>query len=106
MYAQIIEVIGKDREPVCVMVGIPCGIGSNISKTMEDSDKLDKVVAAFYEALRLFPAGALMIRETTEDTILNIPNPPEIGGTKAVPLRKGSQVTVDMVGVRTYLHHF
>ena len=61
---------------------------------------MDKVLGAFYEALRMFPSGAIMIRESIEDTVLRVPNPPEVGGEKAIVMPKGSQVTIDMVGVR------
>lgn len=66
-------------------------------------EKLDKVTGAFLEALRMFPAAALMIREATEDTILTIPNLPGESGPKPCAMPKGSQVTIDVVGVRKYL---
>lgn len=69
-------------------------------QTFEDYDKLDKVLGAFYEALRMFPSGAVMIREAIEDTVLHIPNPPGTDGEKVLAMPKGSQVTIDMVGVR------
>ena len=69
-------------------------------KTFDQLEKLDKVTGAFYEALRLFPSGALMIREAIEDTVLHVPNPPEVGGERALAMPKGSQVAIDMVGVR------
>ena len=42
-----------------------------------------------------------MIREAIEDTVLRVPNPPDIEGDRVVVMPKGSQVTIDMVGVRT-----
>lgn len=52
----------------------------------------------------LFPlaAGHILIREAYEDTVLQIPNPPGQDGTTALPVPKGMQVIVDMIGVRTY----
>jgi hypothetical protein len=77
------------------------------------------VLAAFYEALRLFrtynltlvnvlsisadadsASGYIMIREAFEDTVLEIPNPHGEEGSKIVPVPKGTQVLVDMIGVR------
>ncbi|RDB29811.1 hypothetical protein Hypma_014185 [Hypsizygus marmoreus] len=80
---QILSVVGLDRDP-----------------TFDDYSKLDKVLAVFYEALRMFPAGNLLIREATEDTVLQIPNPPGQEGTTAFPVPKGLQIVVDMVGVQ------
>ena len=48
----------------------------------------------------MFPSGAVMIREATEDTVLKVPNPIGEEGEKPVPMLKGAQVTIDMVGVR------
>lgn len=47
-------------------------------------------------------AGFIMIREAQEDTVLHIPNPPGVEGSTAVPIPKGIQVVVDMVGVRKF----
>ncbi|KAG6812865.1 hypothetical protein H0H92_015793 [Tricholoma furcatifolium] len=86
---QIIDVVGWDRDPV-----------------YEDYASLNKVLAVFYEALRMFPAGHIMIREATEDTVLQIPNPPGQEGTTAFPVPKGVQVMVDMVGVQYNPRYF
>ncbi|KAF9467919.1 cytochrome P450 [Collybia nuda] len=86
---QIVSVVGYDRDPV-----------------LDDYSKLDKVVAVFYEALRLFPAGHVLIREAYEDTVLHIPNPPSQDGSLAVPVPKGMQVIVDMVGVQYNPRYF
>ncbi|KAG6917128.1 hypothetical protein DXG01_003794 [Tephrocybe rancida] len=83
---QIISVVGWDRDP-----------------TYEDYSSLNKVLAAFYESLRMFPAGHILIREATEDTVLQIPNPDGQHGTTPFPVPKGVQVIVDMVGVRKSL---
>ncbi|KAG6898860.1 hypothetical protein C0993_003485, partial [Termitomyces sp. T159_Od127] len=80
---QIVSVIGWDRDPM-----------------YEDYPNLNKVLAVFYEALRMFPAGHILIREATEDTVLQIPNPLGQEGTTPFPVPKGVQVMVDMIGVR------
>ncbi|KAJ7759554.1 cytochrome P450 [Mycena metata] len=86
---QIIAVVGPDRAPV-----------------FEDYPKLDKVLAIFYEAARMFPAGHILIREATEDTVLTVPNPVGEEGSKTIPIPKGTQVTVDMVGVQYNPRYF
>jgi len=47
-------------------------------------------------------SGFVLIREATEDTVLQIPNPPGVGGNTVLPVQKGVQVVVDMIGVRKY----
>ncbi|KAJ6472539.1 cytochrome P450 [Mycena sanguinolenta] len=87
--AQIISVVGTKSDP-----------------QLEDYSKLDKVLAIFYEALRMFPPAYIMIREATEDTILTVPNPPGEEGSKSVPITKGTQIVVDMVGVQYNSRYF
>ncbi|KAF7318965.1 hypothetical protein HMN09_00232500 [Mycena chlorophos] len=80
---QIIEVVGTERDPI-----------------YEDYSKLNKVLAAFYETARMFPAAHVMIREAKEDTILQVPNPVGEEGTTAVPIQKGTQIIVDTIGLQ------
>ncbi|KAG6913368.1 hypothetical protein DXG01_007321 [Tephrocybe rancida] len=54
----ILSAVGCDRDPI-----------------FSDYADLNKVLATFYEALRLFPPAYLMLRDATEDTVLNLPNP-------------------------------
>ncbi|KAJ7927567.1 cytochrome P450 [Mycena leptocephala] len=75
VFEQIISVVGPDREP-----------------QFEDYPKLDKVLAVFYESARMFPAGHILIREATEDTVLTVPNPVGEEGSKTIPIPKGTQV--------------
>ncbi|KAJ7512693.1 cytochrome P450 [Mycena galericulata] len=86
---QIISVVGTDREP-----------------QFEDYPQLDKVLATFYETARMFPAAHVLIREATEDTVLNIPNPVGEEGSRPVPIPKGTQVVVDMVGAQYNPRYF
>ncbi|KAG5641736.1 hypothetical protein DXG03_004308 [Asterophora parasitica] len=86
---QIISVVGLERDPA-----------------FEDYSNLDKVLAAFYEALRMFPAGHVLIREATEDTVLQLPKPVGQEGTIPFPVPKGTQVMVDMVGVQYNERYF
>ncbi|KAJ7512692.1 cytochrome P450 [Mycena galericulata] len=80
---QVLAVVGTDREP-----------------QFEDYSKLDKVLAIFYETARMFPAGHVLIREATDDTVLNVPNPVGEEGSRTVPISKGTQIMVDMVGAQ------
>ncbi|KAJ7468034.1 cytochrome P450 [Mycena latifolia] len=86
---QIMSVIGPDRDP-----------------EFDDYSKLDKVLAIFYEAGRMFPAGHVLIREATEDTVLTVPNPVGEEGSTTIPIPKGTQVMVDMVGVQYNPRYF
>ncbi|GJE92705.1 cytochrome P450 [Phanerochaete sordida] len=66
--------------------------------TYENSSRLVKLRAAFLEASRIFPSGVMMIRDATEDLVLQNVGP---SGDEVLPLKRGSRVVVDMVG----LHH-
>ncbi|KAF8135969.1 cytochrome P450, partial [Mycena galopus ATCC 62051] len=79
----IISVVGTDREP-----------------EFEDYSKLDKVLAIFHESARMFPAGHVLIREALEDTVITVPNPIGEEGSTSVPIAKGTQIVVDMIGVQ------
>ncbi|KAH9478750.1 Cytochrome P450 monooxygenase 124 [Psilocybe cubensis] len=89
VYDQIASVLGRDREP-----------------TIDDYPSLNKVLAAFYEGVRLFPAGHIMIRQAYEDTVLNIPNPVGEEGVTTFPVPKGTNVIVDMIGVQYNPRYF
>ncbi|PFH49865.1 hypothetical protein AMATHDRAFT_4487 [Amanita thiersii Skay4041] len=88
---QIVTEIGLDHDP-----------------SLDDYNKLNKVLACFYEAIRLFQAAAgyVMIREATEDTTLTIPNPPGQDGSTTMPISKGLRVVVDMIGVQYNPRYF
>ncbi|KAF8168572.1 cytochrome P450 [Pholiota molesta] len=70
-------------------------------QALTDYPKLDKVLAAFYEALRMYPTAYVMIREATKDTVLKVPSGPrDEEGTIIVPIPQGMKIMVDMVGVQ------
>ncbi|KAL0565152.1 hypothetical protein V5O48_016876 [Marasmius crinis-equi] len=84
VYDHIVDVVGMDRDP-----------------TFEDYIRLNKVAAAFLEAVRFFPGGHVLIREAGEDTIVDIPADPKTGKEKeSIPVAKGVNVIVDMIGIR------
>ncbi|KAG6865642.1 hypothetical protein C0991_000812 [Blastosporella zonata] len=103
----IISVIGHDRDPV-----------------FSDYESLDKVLATFYEALRLFrksfvrlygsqadvsgnPASAyIMIRQATEDTVLNLPNPIGQDGNTPLAVHKGTVIGLDLIGMHYNPRYF
>jgi hypothetical protein len=68
-------------------------------------DSLPKTRSALVEALRLYPAGNLMIREATEDTVVQMPHVDEKGvrTEKSVHFPKGAIVVGDVIGMRKYL---
>ncbi|KAL0067455.1 hypothetical protein AAF712_005443 [Marasmius tenuissimus] len=70
---EIIDVVGYDRDP-----------------EFDDYNNLNKVLSAFYEALRMFPAGHVLIREPTEDTVIEIPKPRGQEGTQLQPVPRGT----------------
>ncbi|KAJ7485346.1 cytochrome P450 [Mycena latifolia] len=86
---QIMSVVGPKRDP-----------------EFDDYSKLDKVLAIFYEAERMFPAAHAHIREAVKDTVLTIPNPVGEEGTTTIPIPKGMQVTVDMIGTQYNPRYF
>ncbi|KAF9481644.1 cytochrome P450 [Pholiota conissans] len=89
IHQHIISVVGSDRDPL-----------------YEDYPKLNKVLAAFYEALRFFPSGYLLIREAFEDTVLEVPNPVGEEGSRSIPIYKGTTVVVDMIGIQRNPRYF
>ncbi|KAG7095482.1 hypothetical protein E1B28_006221 [Marasmius oreades] len=90
VYESIIEVLGPERDP-----------------DFEDYSKLNKVMASFIETVRLIPGGHVLIREAGEDTIIDIPADPKSGKPKrSLPLRKGVQVVVDMIGLHRNPRYF
>lgn len=64
-----------------------------------------KTRSAFAEALRMFPAGSMVIRETREDTILHVPAGTDAAGNvieEPVAVPKGTTIVADMVGIRVF----
>ncbi|KAJ7359260.1 cytochrome P450 [Mycena albidolilacea] len=86
---QIMSVLGADRDP-----------------DYSDYLKLDKVLAIFYEATRMTPPGHALIRQATEDTVLTVQNPMGEEGSKNIPIPKGTEITLDMVGVQYNPRYF
>ncbi|PPQ69426.1 hypothetical protein CVT24_001475 [Panaeolus cyanescens] len=82
VHKHIIDVIGDDPQP-----------------SPESYSKLEKVLAVFYEALRLYPAGHILIREASEDTVLDIPKPHGQEGNITIPVEKGVQVSLNFFRV-------
>ncbi|KAG6860150.1 hypothetical protein C0995_015073, partial [Termitomyces sp. Mi166 len=89
IFDHIVSVIGYDRDPV-----------------YNDHEQLNKVLATFYEALRLFPAAYLMLRESVEDTVLNLPNPVGVEGSTSLAVKKGTTVVLDLIGVQYNPRYF
>jgi len=79
---QIESVVGYDRDP-----------------TLEDYPKLNKILSAFLEAIRMIPPVYIMIRESAEDTVLKIPKPVGQEGYTMLPIPKGTMVAADTIGL-------
>jgi cytochrome P450 len=86
---QILDVVGQTQDP-----------------TFEQYNSLYKVLGAFYEALRMFPSGSLLIRESIEDTVLTLPKPLGEEGSKTWPIPKGIWLVVDMIGIQYNPRYF
>ncbi|KAG6830546.1 hypothetical protein H0H87_007745 [Tephrocybe sp. NHM501043] len=85
----IVEVVGYEHDPM-----------------YNDYDKLNKVLATFLEALRLFPPAYITIRKAAEDTILNIPNPVGEEGNTPLAVQKGTRMVFDFVGMQYNPRYF
>ncbi|KAJ7221875.1 cytochrome P450 [Mycena rebaudengoi] len=70
----------------------------------DDYSRLNKVQACFLEGARLFPAGFMMIRETTESVILKTDENDGHGGY--ITLEPGTKVIVDVVGIHYNAQYF
>ncbi|KAK0474149.1 cytochrome P450 [Armillaria novae-zelandiae] len=89
VYDQIKSILSDQTEPI-----------------FEDYTKLDKVLAVFYEAMRMIPPGHLMIREATKDTVIQVPRPVGEEGTISMPIPKGFKIIADMVGIQYNPRYF
>jgi cytochrome P450 len=72
--------------------------------TFTQYESLVKTRSAFAEALRMYPAASLLLRETREATVLQVPAGIDAHGNvieESVPVPKGVVIGVDMVGMRT-----
>lgn len=89
---------------------------ASLSQVFGEYGALYKVLAAFLEGLRMFrksptvtyqpyflsqfrcvAAGSVMIREATEDTVLQIPNPVGEGGSDVLPIPKDLRVRLGSI---------
>ncbi|CCM05091.1 uncharacterized protein FIBRA_07298 [Fibroporia radiculosa] len=82
VYQQIIDVVGTGRDP-----------------TPGEYHQLDKVLNAFYEASRMFPASFSAARVAAEDSTLVVPNAHGSGREGRIIVRKGVLVVGDTLGI-------
>ncbi|CCL98881.1 uncharacterized protein FIBRA_00888 [Fibroporia radiculosa] len=68
----------------------------NRDPAFEDFEKLDKVMACFEEAARMFPAGSIVTRDTTQTITLKLSAQ---NGDRTLVLPPGVRIMIDMVGV-------
>ncbi|KAF4564657.1 alcohol dehydrogenase [Pleurotus pulmonarius] len=100
VFRQIVDVVGLDRDPVRYRLPTFPGLidPSNLHpRNPADNGRLPQADKA---------AGHLMIREACEDTTLSVPNPVGQEGSETIPVPKGTQVVVDMVGVQYNPRYF
>ncbi|EPS96416.1 hypothetical protein FOMPIDRAFT_1053342, partial [Fomitopsis schrenkii] len=64
--------------------------------TVDDYDKLYKVVACFQEAARMFPAGSVVTRDTTETVTIQLS---KLEGGRNLAVEPGVRIFIDMVGI-------
>ncbi|KAH9923589.1 cytochrome P450 [Fomitopsis serialis] len=65
--------------------------------TFDDFAKLEKVLACFHEAGRMFPGGAIVTRDTIDTFVLKVPD--ERGDEKTLVVPPNMRIMIDMVGV-------
>ncbi|TFK72490.1 cytochrome P450 [Pluteus cervinus] len=78
----------------------------NRAPELSDFAQLEKVTSVFIEALRMFPTAFIVVREAFEDTVLRLPNPLGQEGTTNLPVQKGTQMIVDMIGIQNNPRYF
>lgn len=66
--------------------------------TFAQFSKLNKTLAVFLEAVRMYPAGHSMIRTCNEHTVLKVSSPSNFLDQYVLP--KDSLVIVDVIGIR------
>ncbi|KIM25188.1 hypothetical protein M408DRAFT_331296 [Serendipita vermifera MAFF 305830] len=70
------------------------------------SSQLSYITSIFLEAVRLYPAGEVGIRECLEDTMLRIPPSDEKSPPVDVAMPKGSTVVVDFIAMQYHSRQF
>ncbi|KAF7356522.1 Cytochrome P450 [Mycena venus] len=73
-------------------------------QTFKDAEKLDNILCCFLEAGRLFPAGYLLMRQATTDTVLTTYD--ANGPNGSIALERGANVCIDMIGMHYNPRHF
>ncbi|EPT03370.1 hypothetical protein FOMPIDRAFT_1058646 [Fomitopsis schrenkii] len=66
--------------------------------TFDDFDKLEKVLACFHEAGRMFPGGAIVTRDTIDTFVLKVPDE-KTGLDQTIVVPPNMRIIIDMVGV-------
>ncbi|KAG6808633.1 hypothetical protein H0H92_003437 [Tricholoma furcatifolium] len=119
----IVSVIGYDHDPVSVPPDIFHLLTTAINQDYSDYEKLNKVLALFFESMRLFPAVYLTLRKSDEDSVLNVPNPIGEEGNTRIAVQKNTlvgcfhfldkiisdltpQIILDMIGLHRNPRYF
>ncbi|RDB25710.1 Leukotriene-B4 omega-hydroxylase 3 [Hypsizygus marmoreus] len=62
---------------------------------LEDAPRLTHLLACFQEALRLYPPGSILSRETTQDVVVEISHPSK----QSLVIEKGTRLIIDMIAI-------
>ncbi|KAJ7075508.1 cytochrome P450 [Mycena belliarum] len=84
-YAEIMASIPAGRDPV-----------------LDDLSKLQHLMACYHESIRMYPGGAMLTREMTEDVVIKVARPVET----TMVLKKGALMVVEMIAVHHNPHVF
>ncbi|KAJ7491712.1 cytochrome P450 [Mycena galericulata] len=84
-YAEIMDNIPSNRDPV-----------------LDDLSKLPHLLACFHESIRMYPGGAMLTREMTEDVPIQVMRPVE----RTMVLKKGTLMVIEMIAVHHNPHVF
>jgi len=75
-------------------------IGDDPNPGFDKFTRLEKVTAAFFEAIRIFPPAYIVNRIMTEDTILHVAKSfDDNDATTPIRISKGTNLVVDFVGI-------
>ncbi|KDQ10032.1 hypothetical protein BOTBODRAFT_36651 [Botryobasidium botryosum FD-172 SS1] len=89
VYQEIMTVLPDGRDP-----------------TVNDFESFAQVQRFFFESMRLYPPAVQLVREATEDVVLNIPSRIPGGLAQNVAIKKGTVTSIDILGINYNPRHF
>jgi len=76
---------------------------AQVSLTYSNHAKFNKVLACFLESGRLFPPGFILMRDSTDDVVINTR---DSSGPNRLFIKRGTRVSIDMVGLHYNPRYF